>query len=69
MGSFALTICSSVSGIVKEIGRQLQEKTHIRTDQPSRLPDVGEIEDTVEVKVKVREPEASPLLGTRTLTD
>ena len=67
MGSFALT--TDETGIVKEIGRQLQEKTHIKTDQPSRLPDVGEIEDTAELKVKVREPEASPLLGTRTLTD
>ena len=32
------------------------------------LPEVGEMEDTEEVKVKFTAPEASPLLGTRTCT-
>ena len=45
-----------------------EEKWTGQIDLPSRLPEVGEIEVTAEVKVKVTEPEASPLLGTRTLT-
>ena len=32
------------------------------------LPEVGEMEPTEEVKVKVNDPEANPLLGTRTTT-
>lgn len=39
-----------------------------RSRPPRRLPEVGEIEDTAAVKVKVTEPEAHPLLGTCTLT-